>query len=283
MMFPLSKILLPIDFSERSVGGARYAIPLADHFHSELTLLHVISPIDYPSPEVQAFNGDRREKASKELDDFLCAALYHLNTRRILREGDPAEVIADQAAQDRSDLIMMPTHGYSPFRRLLLGSVTTKVLHDTASCPVWTGAHVAQGPSAEGIKLRHIVCAVDLGPLSASVLRWAAGLAAEFKSRLTLLHVVPRLDSPGEGRYADEWRERVLADASEAIAKVEQIAGIHVESVVESGDVSKAVGVAAGRLNADLVVIGRGAADNSRLRTSAYGIIRESPCPVVSV
>ena len=78
-MFPLSKILLPIDFSERSVGGARYAIPLVDHFHSELTLLHVISPIDYPSPEVQAFNGDRREKASKELDDFLCAALYHLN------------------------------------------------------------------------------------------------------------------------------------------------------------------------------------------------------------
>jgi nucleotide-binding universal stress UspA family protein len=281
-MFPIKKILLPIDFSERCLGGARYAIPLVEHFHSELTLLHVISPMDYLSPEVQTFNEDRRKKASKELDDFLCAALNHLNTRRILREGDPAEVIANQAVQDRSDLIMMPTHGYSPFRRLLLGSTTSKVLHDTA-CAVWTGAHVAQGPSAEGIKLRHIVCAVDLGPHSASVLRWAAGLASEFKSRLTLLHVVPRLDSPGEGRYADEWRERVLADASEAIAKVEQIAGIHVESVVESGDVSKAVGVAAGRLNADLVVIGHGAADNSRLRTSAYGIIRESPCPVVSV
>src|ERR1017187_10478835 len=165
MMFPLSKILLPIDFSERSVGGARYAIPLADHFHSELTLLHVISPIDYPSPEVQAFNGDRREKASKELDDFLCAALYHLNTRRILREGDPAEVIADQAAQDRSDLIMMATHGYSPVRRHLLGSVTSKVLHDTP-CAVWTGAHVAQGPSAGGIKRRHIVGKVALGPHS---------------------------------------------------------------------------------------------------------------------
>jgi len=52
---------------------------------------------------------------------------------------------------------------------------------------------------------------------------------------------------------------------------------------VESGEVSKAVRAAAGRLNADLVVIGRGAADNARLRTNAYGIIRESPCPVVSV
>ena len=134
-MFQLKKLLLPIDFSERCLGGARYAIPLVEHFHSELTLLHVISPIDYLSPEVQTFNEDRRKKASKQLDDFLCAALNHLNTRRILREGDPAEIIADQAVQDRSDLIMMPTHGYSPFRRLLLGSTTSKVLHDT-ECPV---------------------------------------------------------------------------------------------------------------------------------------------------
>lgn len=273
---------MPIDFSERCLGGARYAILLVEHFHSEVTLLHVISPIDDLSPEAQTLNEDRRKKASKKLNDFLCAALNHLNTRRILREGDPAEVISDQAAQDRSDLIMMPTGGHSPFRRLLLGSVTSKVLHDTASA-VWTGAHLAQGPPAEWIKLSHIVCAVDLGPHSASVLRWAAGLAAEFDSKLTLLHVVPRLDSPGEGQYADEWRRRLLADTSEAIAEVQQSAGIHVETVVESGDVSKAVRSAAGRLNADLVVIGRGVADNARLRTHAYGIIRESPCPVVSV
>jgi len=122
-----------------------------------------------------------------------------------------------------------------------------------------------------------------LGPHSASVLRWAAGLASEFKSKLTLLHVVPRLDSPGEGSYSEEWRRHLLAGTSEAIAKVQQSAGIHVEAVVESGEVSKAVRAAAGRLNADLVVIGRGAADNARLRTNAYGIIRESPCPVVSV
>jgi nucleotide-binding universal stress UspA family protein len=281
-MFPLKKILLPIDFSKRCLGGARYAIPLVEHFHSELTLLHVISPMDYLSPEVQTLNENRRKKASKELDDFLCAALNHLNTRRILREGDPAEVIADQAVQDRSDLIMMSTHGCSPFRRLLLGSTTSKVLHDTA-CAVWTGAHVAQGPPAEWIKLGHIACAIDLGPHSASVLRWAAGLAAEFKSRLTLLHVVPRLDSPGEDYYGREWHRHALSDASGALTRVQQDTGTHAEMVLETGDVSKAVPAAAARLEADLVVIGRGACDNARLRTHAYGIIRNSSCPVVSV
>ena len=41
-MQALSKILLPVDFSERSVGAARYANILAKHFHSEVTLLHVM-------------------------------------------------------------------------------------------------------------------------------------------------------------------------------------------------------------------------------------------------
>ena len=91
-MFPLKKILLPIDFSERCLGGARYAIPLVEHFHSELTLLHVISPMDYLSPEVQTFNEDHRKRAAKELADFLCAALNHstldeYSVRAILRRS----------------------------------------------------------------------------------------------------------------------------------------------------------------------------------------------------
>ena len=110
-MSALQKILLPIDFSERCLGGARFAIPLVEHFHSELTLLHVISQTDYLSPEVQTMNEDRRTKASKQLDDFLCAALNHLNTRRILREGDPAAVIADQAVQDRGAGVIGHTLG----------------------------------------------------------------------------------------------------------------------------------------------------------------------------
>ncbi len=42
----------------------------------------------------------------------------------------------------------MPTHGYGPFRRFILGSVTAKVLHD-ADCPVWTGVHLEEAPPIE--------------------------------------------------------------------------------------------------------------------------------------
>lgn len=278
----LSRILMPIDFSDRCIGGVRYAIPLAERFRSELTLLHVLPPIDYPSPEVRTFNENRRKEASARLENFLAAELHHLNVRRLLREGDPADVITDQACSSRSDLVMMPTRGYGPFRRLILGSVTSKVLHDSA-CAVWTGAHVAHGPVADRLNLADIVCAVDLGPHSTHVLRWAASLASAFDARVTIVHVTPRLDSPGEVYYGTDRRQRLLADIKDAIEKLQRIANVQGETVLELGDVSKAVRTAADRLKADLVVIGRGGAENGGMRTHTYGIIRESPCPVVSV
>ena len=281
-MFSLTKILVPIDFSERCLGATRYAIPLVEHFHSELTLLHVFSPIEDVSLEVRTFNETRREKAQKALDDFLCAALNHLNTHRLLREGDPAEIIVDQARRDRSDMIMMPTHGYGPFRRLLLGSVTAKVLHD-APCPVWTGVHLAQGPPVEWLTPKQVVCALDLSPASGAVLLWANGRAAAFHSELTILHVEPRLDSPGEEYFAQEWRRHLLAQAAEAAAQLQARNGTHAQVMLEPGDVADAVARVVRKLNADLLVIGRGESSDARLGTHAYDIIRKSPCPVVSI
>ncbi len=281
-MFSLNKILIPVDFSERCLGATRYAIPLVEHFQSELTLLHVVTPIDYPSTEITALNEKRRETVQKQLDDFLCAALNHLDTRRVLLEGDPAETIVNQARQDQSDMIMMPTHGFGPFRRLLLGSVTAKVLHD-APCPVWTGVHLAQGPPVEWLTPKQIVCALDLGSGSEAVLRWANGRAAAFHSQLTILHVEPRLDSPGEEYYAHEWRRHLLAQAEEAIAHLQKRESTQARFVLEPGDVADAAARVVRNLSADLLVIGRGKPGEARLGTHAYGIIRKSPCPVVSI
>jgi len=281
-MFSLAKILVPIDFSERCLGATRYVIPLVEHFQSELTLLHVFSPIEGFTLEVRTVNEARREKAQKALDDFLCAALNHLNTRRLLREGDPAEIIVDQARRDRSDMIMMPTHGYGPFRRLLLGSVTAKVLHD-AVCPVWTGVHLAEGPPVEWLTPKQVVCALDLGPASGAVLRWAHGRAAAFHSDLIILHAEPRLDSPGEEYFAHEWRRHLLTQAAEADAQLQTREGTNAQVILEPGDVADAAARVVRKLSADLLVIGRGDSPDARLGTHAYDIIRKSPCPVVSI
>ena len=178
-MRSLSKILLPVDFSERSVGAARYARCLAEHFRSQLILLHVVPPSVYDVGCLEGGGvvaGDlgvlRTEQACRDLDAFLSADLGDVDVQRTVLEGDPAPAIVDFAHCNHVGLIVMPTHGYGPFRRFILGSNTAKVLHD-ADCPVWTGIHM-QEAAPRPVAIRRILCAVDLGEQSQQALRWAA-------------------------------------------------------------------------------------------------------------
>jgi nucleotide-binding universal stress UspA family protein len=290
-MFPLTKILLPVDFSERCLGAARYAEALAAHFHAEITLLHVLEPIRYEFSTLE-FGGtvmndlvaSRAVQAQKQLDGLLENELEGVRVARVLLDGDPAQKIVEYAHSERMNLIALPTHGYGPFRRFILGSVTAKVLHD-ADCPVWTGVHLEQAPKVGAIAFRHIVCALDLGPQSRKALSAAAEMASEFKARLILVHAYPCIESrPGE--YFDHDLETDLAkSAREELEKLRQEAGAEADLLVEGGDAPQVVCRAAQAHNADLLVIGRGSAAGlfGRLRTNAYAIIRQSPCPVVSV
>lgn len=279
-MVPFSNILLPIDFSERCLGAARFSIPLAERFHSEITLLHVEMPPEaYPESNI-----DREIPPEKRLRDFLCAAFAHLDVKRVLRVGfDVAEEIVKYARDHDTDLIMMPTHGYGAFRRLLLGSTTAKVLYDT-SCPVWTGAKLAQGPRAEWLNPTTIVCAADNDAGGENALKWASRLSSALDADLILVHVEPRLQSPGEEYYSKEFHERVVAETNAKMDKVQRAAGTQAQVVLQGGKVEHAVSKAAEDLDADLLVIGRRSDPASEgLGLNTYGIIRESPCPVVSV
>ncbi len=290
-MFPLSRILLPVDFSERCLGATRYAEALAGHFRAEITLLHVVEPIRYEFSTLE-FGGtvmndlvaNRAEQARKQLDTFLEDELRDVRVRRELLEGDPAQRIVEYAHDQRVNLITIPTHGYGPFRRFILGSVAAKVLHD-ADCPVWTGVHLEDAPRAGSIVFRNVLCAVDLGPQSRKALAWASELAGEFKARLVLVHANPCIESrPGE--YFDHDLASDLAKGARAeLEKLSQAAGAKAEIFVDGGDAPHVVCRAAQKYKADLLVIGRGSAAGmiGRLRTNAYAIIRQSPCPVVSV
>jgi nucleotide-binding universal stress UspA family protein len=178
-------------------------------------------------------------------------------------------------------VILMPTHGYGPFRRFILGSNTAKVLHD-ADCPVWTGVHLERPPEFAGASIRDILCGVDLGPQSSKTVCWAAMLAQEFGARLTLIHA-----TTAEPDMGDEvnWRIDVREAAEQELLRLQQFVNVKAEALIEAGEAAAVICSAVARLSADLLVIGRGSAAGvfGRLRTNAYSIIRQSPCPVVSV
>ena len=288
-MKSLAKILMPVDFSERSLGAARYAKTLADHFHSELTLLHVLTPPHYEFGALEIggsmlteLYANRGAQVEKELETFLADELKDVAARRVVLEGDPARQIVDYAHEQNTGLIVMPTHGYGPFRQFILGSITAKVLHD-ADCPVWTGVHLEEAPQEESMTFRNIVCAIDLGPQSCQTLEWAIGMQKEFGARLTVIHAATcsQDNAQGDGQWRREMEEAVRQD----MARLQQRFGTEAELLVEPGDPPKVVCQTAANQNADLLVIGRGSAGGvfGRLRTNAYAIIRQSPCPVVSV
>jgi nucleotide-binding universal stress UspA family protein len=224
----------------------------------------------------------RAGQASAGLDAFLAAELDGIAVRRTVIEGDPAAKIVEFSQRERVDLIIMPTHGYGPFRRFILGSITAKVLHD-ADCPVWTGVHLEQAPQAAD-SLRSVLCCVDLGAQSSKTLCWAAMLAGEFGAPLTLLHVATPDANPADDSEADR-RAGFRESAERELQRLQRFVNVEAELVVEAGEPAKVICSAAQKLDADALVIGRGSAAGvfGRLRTNAYAIIRQSPCPVVSV
>ena len=287
----MSKILLPVEFSAACLGAVRCAESLASHFHAGLTIVHVVTPPYVAYGEINAYPpatdvySQQWEQSRKQLDAFPRDVPPGLAVTRVLLDGDPARQIVDYAQRGHFDLIVMPTHGYGPFRRFLLGSVTAKVLHDV-SCPVWTGPHLEKAPEWNCLTLRRIACALDLETGSCTVLKWAAAMAREFSADLLVFHALPRSTVTAGGfQFDPEWRMQMEKEARQRIAQLQVDAGASGEVHIEVGDVAPLIRDAATEHKADLLVIGRsrGGGLLGRLRANAYAILREAPCPVVSV
>jgi nucleotide-binding universal stress UspA family protein len=144
--------------------------------------------------------------------------------------------------------------------------------------------HLEQAPAVASIPFRSVLCAVDLGPQSSRTLDWAAWLAREFGARLGVVHAtagVPDLGDDTELR----WRTETRAAAGRELSRLLDGVGAEADLSIEAGEPAQVICSAAARAVADVLVIGRGSAAGvfGRLRTNAYAIIRQSPCPVVSV
>jgi nucleotide-binding universal stress UspA family protein len=256
-----TRILFPVDFSDRSRGGAHAARALAQRFRSEIIALHV-APDDDPAGLAEA---------ESKLQHLESHELGGCDVSRCVVSGDAASRIVQLIHDRGADLVVMPTHGLSRFRQFQLGSVTAKVLR-LATCPVWTSSHLEDWPVVESIPLRSVLCALDFGPRSCTALQWASRIAKEFGAKLILSHIV----RPGETDHLLETPEHTLQ---------RQQGGLHVPSeirIVEGTPAPMLSGLAE-EVSADLMIIGRTHASSAGLGANAYAIIAHSPCPVLSV
>jgi nucleotide-binding universal stress UspA family protein len=134
----LHRILCPVDFSEPSRRALRYALAISRWHESELTVLHVEDLLRYAASAEGGGYPDIAERHHQQLQDFIRhAGGKDRGVRVYIAPGDPVSRILERAAHEPSDLIVMGTNGRSGLSRLVLGSVTERVLRQS-TVPVLT-------------------------------------------------------------------------------------------------------------------------------------------------
>ena len=134
------KVLIPVDGSESSLRAIEKAVEFGVTKDVEIHVITVVLPVHTtPSknPYIPSDMADNLRKAGKEAavdiletaKDKVCSLNGVCASKEIL-EGDPAEEIVRYAQEIDADLIVMGSRGLSTFGRLLLGSVSQKVLHN---------------------------------------------------------------------------------------------------------------------------------------------------------
>lgn len=199
-MVTINHILCPIDFSEFSRHAIDHALAIARCHGGAITALHVIPPLEPLIGAPTMVSCPPMVYTDEDLRRFKTAAQDFVQ-----EEGDAGSIdvvaviggITDQilghAKRLPADLIVMGTHGRTGFDRLMLGSVTERMLRK-APCPVLTvpkraPAAVPAGP----VLFRRLLCAVDFSPSSMQALDYAMSLAGQAGAELRLLHVVEPL------------------------------------------------------------------------------------------
>lgn len=146
-MVPIKKLAFCTDFSDNSNRAFELALDLAKKYGAQLLLVHVVPPLVFPSPVMEEFIS---EQANYQfIEQVIQRSLEQIETTYVHRMGDyrnvqmrvlsghPASEILNFIDQEKVDLVVMGTHGFTGLAHFFLGSTAEKVVR-RANCSVLT-------------------------------------------------------------------------------------------------------------------------------------------------
>jgi nucleotide-binding universal stress UspA family protein len=298
-MTTIKRILCPIDYSEYSRHALDHALAIARWYGGSITALHVVAPVIPAVPAHAlavyppvAFTADDLERCRANTVAFVEEGGGGAPIDCVVVEGYVTPEIVQLARDLPADLIVMGSHGRSGFDRLMLGSVTERVLRK-APCPVLTvprrtPEEVPTGP----VLFRRILCAIDFSPSSLKALAYAASLAEHADARLTAMHVLEHVPSfepvvvgvPGELEYSQLARagceKRLHASVAERLGT-----NFQASEVVTTGKPYQEILRVAHEQQSDLIAIGvhGGVAGLLAFGSTTNHVVRQATCPVLSL
>jgi nucleotide-binding universal stress UspA family protein len=129
-----AKILVPVDGSDNSYRALDAALVLSEKLGSNITVIHVMEEVPITHIGSEKLLKELLEAYKKENQDILSkcseiATQKGLTIKTFLLQGNPASVILDFSKKEKFDILIMGSRGLGKFKELILGSVTSKIVH----------------------------------------------------------------------------------------------------------------------------------------------------------
>ena len=190
------KIMCAVDFSDFTDETLAYSVAFCKEFHAKLFLAHIATDVNssFVHSEIAidrvTIQREYLTNAQKTLEDM--AKKIAIENEIVVGKGDPADEICRLALREDIDLVITATHGKSGIKRLLIGSVTEKLMK-TVHCPILvlrSQEHKFIPVSDYKMKLRKVLVGCDFSPDSKLAFDYGISLAQEFQAELYLAHAV---------------------------------------------------------------------------------------------
>jgi nucleotide-binding universal stress UspA family protein len=285
----LENLLLSTDRSEFSEGAVREAINLAKICSSRLFAMSVVET----NPEYETIAPQLVEKEIEKARTYLAsvrerASKENVNCEIVVRQGeDSYRYVVDEAAKRHAEIIIMGRRGRTGLKRLMMGSVTAKVIGH-APC------NVLVVPRAARVEMKNILVATDGSRYSDAAAMEAVGIAKRCGAKLTVISVVPsEAVSPFDIVHSEMQRDLITEREQKAaecntknIRDAAGKEGVGAEALIRQGKPYEAIVDTAKERNIDLIVVGsHGKTGFEKLLMGSVTerVIGLSPCAVLVV
>jgi nucleotide-binding universal stress UspA family protein len=298
MKININKILCTTDLSELSNISLSAGVALAKEFNAKLYVCHIIDLT------IQAAYGDvvlaplelqnqTTEYAFDHISRFI--GDQDIDWEPLVTTGHPSDEISRLVSEHRIDLAVVATHGRSGLKRLVLGSVTERLMR-ILPCPLLIVRSLESDDTAVqqfSLNIKKILVGCDFSPYSALAFQYGLSLAQEFESEVHLVHVIETPAYKGMMKFSvgqgEDFEKILHTQVKEKLLemipkesftwcepKIVLLAGHPYEEIIKHSLLNQI----------DLIVLGiRGRNLIEALFTGSTTdrVLRQSPCPVLSV
>jgi len=291
-------ILCATDFSDFSNHTINYGVALAKEFEAKLFVSHVIdlsSVAIYGEFQLDPVGQQNRIMEDAEAQLKALTGDQPISWEPLITVGKPADEISRAVEERGIDLVITATRGRSGLKRIILGSVTERLMR-TLTCPllvVNSPEHQLISTADRVIKIEKILVGCDFSPDSGQALKHALSLAQEFEAELHLTHVIETPTQPGLYKEDTSASEEIQQDYRDLLTqKLKDMVPVEARywctpqtGLLEGQPYEEIVGYAESN-DIDMIVLGvrgHGLVKTLFLGSTTDRVVRRSPCPVLSV